>query len=77
MITRGTAWLKKAVCVADHPDLPVGAGLDRPAHDQFSPLTRLAAGATVAPFSAIPLAILILVWFLPYLARRGNCPKRR
>jgi hypothetical protein len=40
----------------------------------FPPITRL-TGATVAPFSAIPLAVLLLVWFLPYLFRRGNLPK--
>jgi len=31
-------------------------------------------GAVVAPFSAIPLAILALVWFLPYLLRCGELP---
>ncbi len=40
----------------------------------FPPLTNL-TGATVAPFSAIPLAILILLWFLPFLFRRGDLPK--
>lgn len=39
----------------------------------FPIITRL-TGATVAPFSAIPLAILALVWFLPYLLRRGSLP---
>lgn len=39
----------------------------------FPLLTRL-TGATVAPFSAIPLALLALVWFLPYLLRRGSLP---
>jgi hypothetical protein len=40
----------------------------------FPPITNL-TGATVAPFSAIPLAILIVLWFLPYLFRRGDLPK--
>ena len=40
----------------------------------FPLITRL-TGSTVAPFSAIPLAILALIWFLPYLARRGSLPK--
>jgi hypothetical protein len=44
------------------------------------PLTSLPAithltGSTVAPFSALPLALLALVWFLPYLARRGSLPR--
>jgi hypothetical protein len=39
----------------------------------FPLITRL-TGATVAPFSAIPLALLALVWFLPYLLRRGSLP---
>jgi hypothetical protein len=31
-------------------------------------------GAVVAPFSAIPLAVLAVVWFLPYLLRGGELP---
>ena len=40
----------------------------------FPAITGL-TGATVAPFSIIPLAVLALVWFIPYLARRGKLPK--
>lgn len=40
----------------------------------FPALTRL-TGATVAPFSVIPLAILILVWFIPHLIQRGSLPR--
>ena len=36
-------------------------------------LSRL-TGAIVAPFSAIPLAMLILVWLIPYLINRGKFP---
>lgn len=39
----------------------------------FPPLFRL-TGAIVAPFSAIPLAILLLVWLVPYLLERGTFP---
>ena len=40
----------------------------------FPLITRI-SGSTVAPFSAIPLAILALIWFFPYLLRRGSLPK--
>ena len=40
----------------------------------FPVLTRF-TGAMVAPFSAIPLAILVTIWFIPYLLRRGQLPK--
>lgn len=40
----------------------------------FPPITNL-TGAAVAPFSAIPLAILIIAWFVPYLLRRGDMPR--
>ena len=39
------------------------------------PLINRLTGATVAPFSAIPLAVLALIWFFPYLLRRGSLPK--
>jgi hypothetical protein len=38
------------------------------------PLITHFTGSTVAPFSSIPLAILALVWFFPYLLRRGSLP---
>lgn len=40
----------------------------------FPPITNL-TGATVAPFSAIPLVLLSLVWFVPYILQRGKLPK--
>ncbi|HEY3343314.1 MAG TPA: O-antigen ligase family protein [Anaerolineaceae bacterium] len=40
----------------------------------FPAITHL-TGSTVAPFSALPLAVLALVWFLPYLVRRGSLPR--
>ncbi len=39
----------------------------------FPLLTQL-TGAVVAPFSAIPLAALLLIWLLPYLIDRGTFP---
>jgi len=39
----------------------------------FPPLYRL-TGAIVAPFSAIPLAILLLVWLVPFLVEGGKFP---
>jgi hypothetical protein len=39
----------------------------------FPILNRL-TGAIVAPFSAIPLALLMLVWLVPYLLERGTFP---
>ena len=39
------------------------------------PLITRFTGSTVAPFSAIPLAVFALVWFFPYLLRRGSLPK--
>jgi len=39
----------------------------------FPILSRL-TGAIVAPFSAIPLALLILIWLIPYLIERGKFP---
>jgi len=38
------------------------------------PLLNRLTGAIVAPFSAIPLFALILVWLLPYLLERGKFP---
>ncbi len=39
------------------------------------PLLTSLTGATVAPFSAIPLAIIGLIWFVPYLAKGGKLPR--
>ncbi len=39
------------------------------------PLITHLTGSTVAPFSAVPLAILALIWFMPTLLRRGSLPK--
>ena len=39
------------------------------------PLISQFTGSMVAPFSAIPLAILILIWFVPYLVRKGKLPR--
>lgn len=38
------------------------------------PLLANLTGAIVAPFSAIPLALLMLVWLIPYLLERGKFP---
>ena len=38
------------------------------------PLLANLTGAIVAPFSAIPLALLMLVWLIPYLLERGKYP---
>ncbi len=32
-------------------------------------------GAIVAPFAALPVLLLVLVWFFPYLLRRGVLPR--
>ncbi len=37
-------------------------------------ITRLAGGTMVGPASMIPLALLALVWWLPYLLLRGKMP---
>ena len=39
------------------------------------PLITQFTGSMVAPFSAIPLAILILIWLVPFLLRKGKLPK--
>ncbi len=39
------------------------------------PLLTGLTGAMVAPFSAIPLAILVVAWFIPFFLRRGQLPK--
>jgi hypothetical protein len=39
------------------------------------PLLRRLTGSMVAPFSALPLAGLILIWLVPYLRRQGTFPK--
>jgi hypothetical protein len=38
------------------------------------PLLARLTGAIVAPFSAIPIAILLVLWLLPYLINRGTFP---
>lgn len=40
----------------------------------FPVLTRL-TDSLVAPFSALPLLGLILIWFVPYVIRKGTFPK--
>jgi hypothetical protein len=37
-------------------------------------LSRLVGGSEVAPASFIPLVLLLAVWFVPYLMRRGALP---
>jgi len=39
------------------------------------PLITKLTGATVAPFSAIPLAILAVIWLIPFVVRGGKLPK--
>ena len=39
----------------------------------FPILTRL-TGAIVAPFSAIPIVLLLIIWLVPYLIERGQLP---
>lgn len=38
------------------------------------PLLYRLTGAIVAPFAAIPLAILLLIWLVPYLLEQGSFP---
>ncbi len=38
------------------------------------PILNQLTGAIVAPFSAIPLGILILIWLVPYLLEKGQIP---
>jgi hypothetical protein len=38
------------------------------------PIFSKMTGAIVAPFSAIPLVLLLLVWFVPFLVRQGKLP---
>ena len=40
----------------------------------FPTLTRI-SGSLVAPFSAIPLAILMLIWLIPYIIEKGVFPR--
>jgi hypothetical protein len=40
----------------------------------FPLFTRL-TGAQVAPLSALPIVLLFLLWFVPYLLRRGSIPR--
>lgn len=40
----------------------------------FPPITKL-TGATVAPFSAIPIGLLGLIWFVFYVYKRGKLPR--
>ena len=39
------------------------------------PLIRRLTGSMVAPFSALPLFGLLLIWLIPYTLRRGTFPK--
>lgn len=39
----------------------------------FPPLSEL-TGALVAPLSAVPIGILLIVWVIPYLLRKGKLP---
>ena len=39
------------------------------------PLLQQMTGSMVAPFSALPLAGLILIWLVPYILRHGTFPK--
>jgi hypothetical protein len=39
------------------------------------PFLALQTGAIVTPFSVIPLGVLAVVWFLPYLLRNGKLPQ--
>jgi len=39
------------------------------------PLITNLTGATVAPFSAIPLTLLGLIWFVPYVLKHGKLPR--
>jgi len=38
------------------------------------PILSRVTGAIVAPFSAIPLALLMVIWLVPYLLERGKFP---
>jgi hypothetical protein len=40
----------------------------------FPPLIKITS-SLVAPFSAIPLALMMLIWLIPYVAKKGVFPK--
>lgn len=42
----------------------------------FPLVTRLAGGTMVGPASVLPLVLLALIWWLPYLLRRGALPRQ-
>ncbi len=64
-IRRGWSWLVAGLWAITLIGLPLTS---------FPAITNL-TGSTVAPFSAIPLVILAILWFLPYLLRRGDLPR--
>lgn len=38
------------------------------------PLIWMYLGAIVAPFSALPVLVLLIIWLIPYILRRGTLP---
>jgi hypothetical protein len=64
-LKRWWKWLLIALWAAAMIGLPLTS---------FPPITRL-TGATVAPFSAIPIGLLGLVWLAPYLVKGGKLPR--
>ena len=42
----------------------------------FPLVARLTGSSMVAPLSAVPLAILLITWFIPYLLRSGRLPSQ-
>jgi O-Antigen ligase len=39
-------------------------------------LAKIAGASTVAPISALPLLLLVLIWLVPYLLRGGGLPRQ-
>jgi len=71
MFSRAVSWLKRRQVLLTALWALTLIGLPLTSFPLITSLT----GATVAPFSAIPLAVLILLWFVPYLVRRGSLPR--
>lgn len=64
---RWMKWLEAAIWVMVILLLPLTS---------FPPVQRLVRSELVAPASIIPLVFLILIWFIPFLVRRGRLPRQ-
>jgi O-antigen ligase len=66
-VLRWLGWLETAAWVGVVLLLPLTS---------FPPLQKLAGSDLVAPAAFIPLVLLILVWFLPFLLKRRGLPRQ-